>query len=175
MRLLLIALTLLSLPAAAVKAYKDDPYQERFLFGEKTSGRFVMSFYSVSRDTVRFGDCSATTRCETIGRDFHRQELSGLHQDLLAALEKEQADRLQKPHNILAAFFGTEVDAAELKQIIAELRDDRLENWILLRPGNPFVHNFRSKSLYTKIVKIMRETFEKPLPSQPLLEADSGR
>lgn len=175
MRLLFIALTLLSLPVMAAKAYKDDPYQERFLFGEKTSGRFVMSFYSVSRDNVRFGDCSATTRCEMIGRDFHRHELSRLHEDLLAALEKENADRLQKPHNILGAFFGAEDDAAELKQIIAELKDDRLENWILLRPGNPFAHNFWSKTLYTKIVKVMRATFDKQLPSQPVLEADSDR
>lgn len=174
MRLFLIGLAFISLPALAGRAYKDDLYHERFLFGEKSVGRFVMSIYSQRMDTVRFGDCLHTTRCAWLARDFHRDELKQLHNGLVDALEKEFAERSQKRGNIFTAFLSTEDDTAELGLIIAELKEDGLENWILNRQGNPFAHNFRSNSLYTKIVKVMKTELEKPLPSRPVYEADSS-
>lgn len=175
MRIFLIGLALLSLPALAGKVYKDDLYHERFLFGEMSEGRSVLSIYSQRMDTVRFGDCFFKTRCEWLARDFHREELKQLHNGLVEALEKEFAERGQKRAYVFAAFFSTEDDTAELGRIIAELKEDGLENWILNREGNPFAHNFRSKSLYTKVVKVMKTELEKPLPPNPVYEADSGR
>lgn len=174
MRLFLAALiVLVSLPALAERAYRDDLYQERFLFGEKSTGRFVQSYYSRPMDTVRFGDCVFTTRCEWMSRDLRREDLRKLHNSLLTALENEYAERMQKRHSF-TSFFSSEDDTAELALVIAELREDGFENWILIRPGNPFARNFRSKSLYTKIVKVMTAELNKPIPLHPVLEADSG-
>lgn len=173
MRLILVVLALLSLPALAERTYRDDLWQERFLFGEVSSGRFVQSQYSRPMDTVRFGNCVSTTRCEWMSPELRRDDLRKLHPALLSALENEYAQQSQKQHSFMS-FFSTEDDIAELALIIDELREDKLENWILIRGGHPFAHNFRSKSLYTKVVKVMTAELNKPIPSQPVLEADSG-